>query len=338
MKIAIAHNSKDIVEELAKALTGSINHHIIWVARNGADAVKKTALNPPDLLVMGISLPILDCVEATRVIMQKNPCAILLVSSDVNADASLVFEAMGYGAIDVCCIETSLTSRLIPAFLEKINTVARLLGKITDLIVPKKKEIAVSTPVQTRPPLLVIGSSTGGPAALARILSTFPKDSSFSTIVVQHVDEKFADGLAQWLARHTQLTVELAHTGSIPKSGTILLAGQSRHLVMNNQGELKYTSVPLNEIYKPSIDVFFNSIAQHWPSKSVAVLLTGMGNDGAEGLKQLHEEGWYTIVEHQESCVVYGMPKAAIEIGAASIVLPIDKIGPAIISHLIPFP
>ena len=179
----------------------------------------------------------------------------------------------------------------------------------------------------------MIGSSTGGPGALTKILSHFPENHSFATIIIQHVDEEFAPGLARWLSNEVSLNIQIAFDGMQPKKGMILLAGKNDHLILTETKTLKYTPKPVETPYHPSVDVLFNSVVRYWPENSLAVLLTGMGSDGAKGMKSLHDKGWYTIAEHQDSCVVYGMPKAAIELEGVSEVLHLEKIGPAILSY-----
>src|SRR5207253_3072776 len=146
-------------------------------------------------------------------------------------------------------------------------------------------------------------------------------------IVVQHVDQQFAKGLAEWLAGQTSLPVRLAQSGDRPLPGTVLLAGTDNHLVFDESQRLAYTRMPVDSSYRPSVDVFFKSVADHWRGEVVALLLTGMGRDGAEGLRVLRDEGHHTIAQDRASSAVYGMPKAAAELNAAAEILPLDKIG-----------
>lgn len=167
------------------------------------------------------------------------------------------------------------------------------------------------------PPLIVIGASTGGPGALKTILSQLPKSFRAAIIVIQHIDQQFAPNLAEWLNQFSTLPVTLARNGDRPEAGKVLVAAGGQHLWMRPNQCLRYTQQPNDCPYRPSVDVFFNSVAQHWQQPGIALLLTGMGKDGAEGLKHLRLEKWRTIAESQASCVVFGMPKAAINLGAA---------------------
>jgi len=174
---------------------------------------------------------------------------------------------------------------------------------------------------------VAIGSSTGGPKALATILSQLPASFGAPIAIVQHVDAQFSSGFVDWLRQQTVLPIRIAVAGDRLVQGTVLVAGTNDHLYLKPDLTLGYTKEPINYPYRPSVDVFFKSIAQHWTRKGTAVLLTGMGRDGAEGLSVLKLQGWHTIAQDKDSCVVYGMPKAAVELNAAVEVLSPDAIG-----------
>jgi two-component system, chemotaxis family, response regulator WspF len=167
-------------------------------------------------------------------------------------------------------------------------------------------------------------------------LSELPADFPAPIVVVQHVDARFAESLAAWLGGKTRLNVRLAQEGDRPQAGTVLLAGLENHLVFINPGRLGYTSQPMDSTYRPSIDVFFKSVESTWRGDVIGVLLTGMGSDGAGGLKALHNAGHHTIVQDRATSAVYGMPKAAAEMKAASDILPLDLIGPRLMALATP--
>jgi two-component system response regulator WspF len=182
-----------------------------------------------------------------------------------------------------------------------------------------------------RPMLLAIGASAGGPAALATLLEGLPKDFPAAIVIVQHVDEQFADGMAEWLGQRSAIPVRVAVNGDRPVAGVALLAGTCDHLVLQSPNWLAYTPDPRDYAYRPSVDAFFHSVRLLWRGDAIGVLLTGMGRDGALGLKALRDAGHHTIAQDEASCVVYGMPKAAAMIGAAVDVLPIDQIAQAVV-------
>ncbi len=180
--------------------------------------------------------------------------------------------------------------------------------------------------------LVAIGSSSGGPKALSVVLKSLPAGFSAPIVIVQHVDQKFTAELAVWLDKQCELDVRLAKTGDRLVPGRVLIAGTNDHLILTSRHSLEYTPDPVEQAYRPSVDVFFASVAKHWAGDVVAVLLTGMGRDGAEGLLTLKNKGVYTIAQDEASCAVYGMPKAAAQMGAAQQILPIDDIASELIA------
>lgn len=334
MKIAIVNDALIASEALRRVLMTVPEYEISWIAADGAEAVKMCARDTPDLILMDLIMPVMDGVEATRQIMKQSPCAILVVTSSVTSNAGKVFEAMGYGALDA--INTPILGASGSSqtggieLLKSISKVARLIGKTSST-----SRFQKATAKCVTPPLLAIGSSTGGPQALATLLSGLPANFAFPVAIVQHVDAEFAPGLAQWLSQKTNLSVSLATADRPLEVGKVVIASTNDHLVLQSNLTLKYTKEPLDYPYRPSVDTFFNSVAEYWPGKGTAVLLTGMGKDGAKGLKQLRSAGWHTIAQDRETCVVYGMPKAAAELNAAVQILPIEAIASACIKHLL---
>jgi two-component system, chemotaxis family, response regulator WspF len=183
------------------------------------------------------------------------------------------------------------------------------------------------------PPCLVaIGSSAGGPPALAILLRGLPRNFPAAVVIVQHIDGRMALGMAEWLGHHSALPVRVAAEGDKPTGGEVLLAATSDHLVLKSAERLGYTTEPRELVYRPSVDVFFQSVCRRWRSSAVGVLLSGMGRDGAVGLKALREHGCHTIAQDEASSAVYGMPKAAAAISAAVEVLPMDRIAARLIA------
>ncbi|HBE20609.1 MAG TPA: chemotaxis response regulator protein-glutamate methylesterase [Cyanobacteria bacterium UBA11149] len=346
MKIAIVNDMVMAVEALRRVLVTIPNYEVVWVARDGAEAVAKCARVTPDLILMDLIMPVMDGVEATRQIMKQSPCAILIVTASVGKNTAKVFEALGYGAMDAVNTPgfgSQDNSADVQTLLSKINTVGKLIGKSTSNSIKYSSQSYSSTSAQkihserpsltTMPPLVVIGSSTGGPGILAAILSRLPANFSGAIAIIQHVDKQFAGGLVNWLGQQTPLTVKLAGEGDRLKPGTVLLAGTNDHLTLQSDLTLHYTKDPVDYPYRPSVDVFFNSLAQHSRRKGIAILLTGMGRDGAEGLRNLRLKGWHTIAQEQKSCAVYGMPKAAVELNAAVEILSPEAIAAVITKY-----
>jgi len=334
MNIGIVNDSLLAVAALQKMLARDASLHVLWVARDGAQAVAQCATHRPDIVLMDLMMPVMDGVEATRRIMEQSPCAIVVVTSDVLRHTSSVFEAMGHGALDAVDTPTLSTCderNEMPALLRKIRNIGWLIGD------RKKLADAPPTPARTAgtsSPLIAIGASAGGPATLAQLLNALPVDFGASVVMVQHVDAVFSLGMAKWLDEQCGMTVRLAREGDRPVPGTALLAGTNDHLKLRSDGTLGYSEVPREFLYRPSIDVFFDSVIAHWRATAVGVLLTGMGRDGAEGLKRMRDRGFHTIAQDQRTCAVYGMPKAAAAIGAAVQILPIEDIAGALTAQV----
>lgn len=318
MRIAIVNDMSLAVEALRRTLKQVPQHEIAWVAYTGSEAVNKCAHDRPDLILMDLFMPEMDGIEATRIIMQRSPCAILIVTGDVQQSSARVFEAMGYGALDAVNTPT-LGKEDAHVLLTKIQTIEKLIGK------------SEFVPLHAKVPLVVIGASTGGPKAIVTILSQLPPDYGSAIVIVQHVDVQFAAGMIDWLDQQTALPVKKAKVGDRPTKGIVLFASSNDHLCLQPNGTLTYTPYPIHYPYRPSVDVFFKSVAEHWSDQGTAILLTGMGRDGAEGLKALRQRGWYTIAQSESTCVVYGMPKAAIEMNAAVDVLSPEAIATALL-------
>lgn len=326
MKIAIVNDMPMAVEALRRALAFEPLHQIVWVAGNGAEAVKRCAELTPDLILMDLIMPVMDGVEATRQIMASTPCAIVLVTVDREQNVHRVFEAMGHGALDVVdtpAIGAGNPREAAAPLLRKILNIDWLIGQRTS----RERTPAPSLRKEAlRGGLVAIGSSAGGPAALEVFLKGLPVNFPAAIVLVQHVDQVFAAGMADWLGTASGFPVRLAVDGEQPQPGKVLLAGTNHHIRLLKDGTLAYTAEPVNEIYRPSIDVFFESVARYWNGDAVGVLLTGMGRDGAQGLKMMREQGFLTIAQDQASSAVYGMPKAAAAIDAATEIRPLNTI------------
>jgi chemotaxis response regulator CheB len=331
MRIALVNDVMAAVEAMRRVILSKREHEIAWVAHDGAEALAHCVNDTPDLILMDLIMPGMDGVEATRRIMALNPCAIVVVTANVTGQSARVFEAMGAGALDAVntpVLERTGTGEGAKALLGKIETIRKLIGAdaVKNYTAPAQR--AERSPALRRNHLIGIGASAGGPTALAKILAHLPPGFPAPVIIVQHVDPHFAPSLANWLNSQTPLQVRLARGGDRPQAGTVLVAGQDSHLVFASPTRLVYTRHPANCPYRPSIDLFFQSAGQFWLGDVIGVLLTGMGRDGAEGLRALHSRGHHTIAQDRASSAVYGMPGAAAELCAATEILSLDKIGP----------
>jgi two-component system response regulator WspF len=338
LDIGIVNDLAICIESLQKVLVQAPEHRVIWIARNGQEAVNRCKERVPDLILMDLLMPVMNGVEASRKIMQATPCPILVVTSTVTGNSAKVFEAMSAGALDA--VATPVIGKTGEGskgeeLLRKIHRIGQLTGSLNKKPGTGARSVAKPKIQIEGVDLVVLGCSTGGPKVLIEILSLLPKDFPAAIIIIQHMDEQFTPGLVNWIDSQVNLPVRVAREGAIPEPGTILMACTDDHLIMTSTLTLSYSKEPKDNFYHPSVDVFFYSVAQYWPGDGVAALLTGMGRDGAQGLLALHNRNWYTIAQDRDSSIVYGMPKAAALLGAAKNILPAGKIGKAISNYII---
>ncbi|NHZ40944.1 chemotaxis-specific protein-glutamate methyltransferase CheB [Massilia aquatica] len=333
MKIGIANDVAMAAEALRRVVASTSEHQVLWIARSGLEAVRMCADNRPDLVLMDLNMPELDGVEATRQIMERTPCAILVVTGQPQDNVSQVFRALGAGALDVTA--TPLLARDggggDAALLHKIKTIGKLIrvsgAESASAHAPERPDARIKH-------LLAIGSSTGGPIAVAKILAGWNPAPGTAIVVVQHIDENFAAHFSKWLGEQLLMPVRVVEDGDPLEAGCVQIARTNDHLVMSARHRLHYDDVPRDYAYRPSVDVFFHCVARHWEGDATGVLLTGMGRDGAAGLLAMRQAGKSTIAQDQASSAVYGMPRAAAEIDAAQQILSLENIGRALRSRI----
>lgn len=331
MRIGLVSALAEVVGRLRRAIALRPQHELLWVAGDGARGVELCAQDRPDLLLMNLVEPSSLYLDAISQIMTNSPCPILLITRNAEVDSSRVFAAMGRGAIDVVDVPLSSAGGNCAAeFLKKLDTLNTLV--CTPRFIPSADRFGDTTSIaRFRPRLVAVGASAGGPGALLKLLASIPEDFPAAIVIVQHVDEQFAAGMADWLNRDSILPVRIAAEGDQVVPGVVLLAATNDHLLLKTKDRLGYAPEPSECVYRPSIDVFFDSVCAWWSGEAVGVLLTGMGRDGAKGLKALRNKGHYTIAQDQATSAVYGMPKAAIALGAAVDVMPIEGIAARLI-------
>jgi two-component system response regulator WspF len=340
MRIAIV-NDLALAREVLRRLVLSVpGYSIAWMAENGEESVRKAATDRPDIILMDLVMPVMDGAEATRRIMANTPCPILLVTSSVTGNFNKVYEAMGFGGLDAVNTPTFGPAGEIrdgEGILVRISKLAR--AKQLPTFAASRPALSGHSPTGFAPPtapsqlhpLLALGASTGGPEAVARILNGLPADFPAGVIVIQHIAAEFAHSLANWLKSRCSLPVRVARENDETRLGEVLIAGTNDHLILRSTRQLAYTTDPTDYPYRPSVDILFESLAKHWPRPGVAVLLTGMGSDGARGMLKLRQAGWFTIAQDQSTSVVYGMPKAAADLQACIKSLPLPQIAGAIL-------
>jgi two-component system response regulator WspF len=329
MKIGIANDVAMAAEALRRVVASSSDHQVLWIARTGVEAVRMCAEHRPDLVLMDLNMPELDGVEATRQIMAASPCAILVVTGAPQDNVSQVFRALGAGALDVTATPILRGGENGDVeLLAKIKTIGKLVrASSAEASTPSGGSEAGEHTVRH---LLAIGASTGGPVAISKVLGDWTPASGTGIVVVQHIDENFAANFARWLGDTLKLPVKVIDEGDALEAGVVQIARTNDHLLLDARHRLHYNESPREYAYRPSVDVFFHCVAQHWHGEATGVLLTGMGRDGANGLLAMRRAGKHTIAQDQASSAVYGMPRAAAEVGAAAQILPLDAIGKAL--------
>lgn len=335
MRIGIVNDLALAREVLRRVVAGVPGYTVAWLAEDGDDAVAKATADRPDVVLMDLIMPRVDGVEATRRIMRECPCPVLVVTASVSTNYALACRAMGAGALDAVDTPTFGSGGRVENADKLVARLAQLEGELADLsgsgVRPASRP---PIPLGDLPPLVLLGASTGGPEALAHVVSAFPKNFPAAVLVAQHIGADFAPALVQQLATYARLPVRAAKDGTAPEPGTVHVAASNDHLELGADQRLHYTVQPRTSPFRPSVDVLFASCASRSPRLGVAALLTGMGSDGAEGLLRLRGAGWHTVAQDQQTSVVYGMPKAAAEKRAAVEVLPLQDIGPAIAAKI----
>jgi two-component system, chemotaxis family, response regulator WspF len=307
MKVAIVNGSVQTTTSIRAAL--STQYSVIWTAIDAAETLQKCAQTLPDIILI-------DAQIVTRSIINK-VTHVLLTSPGTKQHIAKIYTAIEDGADDV--VDPANAADLLTK-LERLRRRSSSSSSFSSSSIPTARTASAMIPV------VAIGSSTGGPKALAAILSRLPADFSAAITIVQHLDENFSAGFVDWLSQQMVLPIRRAAPGDRLTKGTVLVAGTNDHLYMKPDLTLAYSAEPTDYVYRPSVDVFFHSLAQHWQQPATAILLTGMGRDGAEGLKALKQKGWCTIAQNAETCAVYGMPRAAVELNAATQVLSPEEI------------
>ena len=346
-RIAIVNDLAMAREALRRVVATIPDATVCWMAADGEEAVSRARIDRADLILMDLIMPVMDGVEATRRIMKEAPCPILVVTATVEGNATRVYEAIGAGALDAVD-----TPRLgaegthgEEALVEKVGAIRRMAkadGPRTAVAPPARpKPVTVATPpavttaandaaLPTSATIVAVGSSTGGPQALATFLKSLPNPLPYAVVIVQHMDITFLPGLATWLSGQTGLNVQLAPQHGRPTAGSVMVAGKDMQMVLRQNGTLEYVPGDPDLIHRPSVDVFFESLAKSRAQTGAAVMLTGMGRDGAVGMKAMRDAGWRTFAQDRETSIVWGMPGAAVQAGGAEQVLPLEQIGPAV--------
>lgn len=319
---------------LKRMLATSPEIEIVGTARDGKEALSQFEKTRPKVICTDYQMPVMNGLELVKETLAVYPRPILVISSLISArDHAEALPLLAAGAVDVFPKPTA-TSPFEQTARDLVRKIKILAGvyvvsrrKPTDWDVKPSVEAGATKIASVLPSarplkIVAIGASTGGPQVLQTILSALPAQFPCPILCVQHISTGFLEGLVKWLDDHSRLRVKIAQNGEIAQNGTVYFPPENRHLEINEQGQIKASDQPSVDGHKPSVTVTFESVAKNYRRYGMAILLTGMGSDGAGGLHEVHQVGGLTVAQNEESCIVFGMPRQAIERGAAQVILP----------------
>ncbi len=343
IRVLVVDDSAFMRNALTKMIASDHEFHVVGTARDGVEAVDKVISLRPDIVTLDVEMPRMNGLEALRLIMDKNPVPVVMVSSLTTEGAETTLEALDIGAVDFIPKNLSDISGDILKIKENLLRKLKILGRLKPRL--KKRSISRDLPPlkirhtgERRISVVAIGSSTGGPRALQEILPKLPENFPVPILVAQHMPKNFTGPFAERLNQLSRITVKEAEDGEPIEPGKALIAPGGRHIGVSRGKALKVQVrvMPDNgeSIYKPSVDILLKEVSRVYPGRVLGVILTGMGHDGLEGIKEMKKEGGRTIAESEETCVVYGMPKSVVEAGLADKVLPINEIAGEIINSV----
>lgn len=343
IKILIADDSLFMRHLIADVLDKAGEFKVVDFARDGKEAAEKCCNLKPDVVVMDMMMGDYDGVMGVKLIMSKCPTPILILSAIGTTDMNPIMLALKAGAVDYHhkpdrSVENIKENDKV--FIDKVKAASRVslknLNTHTDLISENIFQHTFSDNLNYD--IIVIGSSTGGPTAVETVLTRLPGNLNIPVVIAQHMPESFVPSFASRLDQLTPLKVSMAKKDDVLEPGKILIAPGSRNMVVKQDSYGRVVCDFTHKRYKeynfPSITGLMESVADVYGARAIGIILTGMGKDGAEGLKAIYDKGGYTISQSKETCVVYGMPKEAVDIGAVKQVVPLSEIGPFIVSCL----
>ena len=332
VRVLIVDDSPYRQDALEAMLVTDPGIKVVGKANDGLEAVEMTERLRPTVLTMDFTMPRMNGREAIRNIMARTPTPIIVVSVTVESQMKFTFKCLELGALDFVPVRYD-TERMARELIEKVKVASRVKvvrhvrPEIVHRIRPVHKDF-VTTKV------IAIAASTGGPQALQQLLPCFPDDFPAGMVIVQHIAARFSKELAIWLDDKSRLTVKEAENGDRIKPGIVLVAPGDWHLFVRKDGSVRLGKEPRELIYVPSADVMLESIAKVYGPKALGVIMTGMGSDGAKGMAAMKAAGGRTLAQDEESSMVFGMNKVAIENGSIDQVVSLANLADAIINRI----
>lgn len=345
IKVLVVDDSAFMRKIISDILSEDETIEVVGTAKNGKDALIKISSLNPDVITLDIEMPVMDGIEALREIMKKFRKPVVMLSSLTSQGAEATLRALEYGAVDFITKPTNIfkvgSQEKKAEIINKVKIAANaaLLNTVTDKhTVFKKRSIDITNKEEKLDYIVALGTSTGGPRALQAIIPTIPKEINAALVVVQHMPQGFTKSLANRLNVMSNLVVKEGENGEIVRRGYCYVAPGGYHMTLDEAG-INKVYIRLNKEkpvsgHRPSVDVLMSSVAKIKHLKKIGVILTGMGSDGSQGIKLIRENNGFTIAQDERSCVVFGMPKAAINIGGINKILPLESISNEILNIL----
>ena len=339
IRVLIVEDSPIALTILKRILDSSPDIEIVGTASTGQEGLALIPTSQPDVICTDFFMPKMNGLEFTAQVMVDYPRPILVVSASVQEDDThRIFQLLEAGAVDILPKpKAGLDAENMLLKQALINKVRILSGvKVFKKKQPSanrqiRRQTSVSASVHNNHKILAVGASTGGPLALQNLFNNLPRHFPLPIVCVQHISQGFLQGLLDWLGATSKLSIRIALAGERPEPGTIYFPPERQHLTLDHRGRFVYSQAIPGDGHCPSVTTLFSSVAQVYGRKAIGVLLSGMGRDGADGMKAIADAGGMTIAQDEATSVVFGMPKEAIALGAASQVLPMDAIAPAVL-------
>lgn len=339
LRVIVAENNVVVRALIVETLRMAPEIEVVGEAWSGAEVIEMTRRLQPGLVIMGAQLQKVDSLEATKEIMTGQPTPIVLVTHDANSqEADIVLSALEAGALAVVSVSSLAEPSTAQQDRDSFLTTVKAMSQVK--LVRRSRRVAVREPPSHYPLLtheapaqiVAIAASTGGPAAIEAILARLPANFPAPILIVQHIANNFIEGVASWLDRISPLTVKVAKDHEPLDAGTVYLGPDWYHLGVSNRSRIRLADEPPIGGFQPSATYLFESVAQSFGAGVLGVILTGMGQDGVDGLRTVRARGGRVIAQDEASSVVFGMPRAAIEAGIVTEVLPISKIAETVIN------
>lgn len=347
IQVMIVDDSAVVRQTLSDILSREEDISVLTTASDPYDAVEKLKNNVPDVIILDIEMPRMDGLTFLKKIMTQHPMPVIICSSKAEEGSNNVFQAMQFGAIDIIqkpkvgtkeFIEESrvmICDAVRAAHLATVKKISPVIHEVApkltaDVIMPMPSH---NISIETTESVVVVGASTGGTEALKVFLERLPIDCP-GVVIVQHMPEHFTAAFASRLDGICAVSIKEAEDNDTVLRGRVLIAPGNKHLLLKRAGARYYVEIkngPLVSRHRPSVDVLFRSTARYAGKNAIGVIMTGMGDDGARGMAEMKAVGAYNIAQDEDSCVVFGMPKEAIKLGAVDKVLPLTEIADHVI-------